>query len=160
MFTPFSFLQHLGLYYASFLFLWIFFHIMGGMFFLQNLQCMSFKSDSSYFKTFPRVLALRRICLHWWEDISILAGTLHLLEGKYYLLLRWKIPYVSSINLKRCDISYHCSTRMFLLGNAQNILMSMFIHQRKSFFSSVKWQNYAWSNITKTQQKESVIACK
>lgn len=103
-----------------------------------NLQHMPFKTASSYLKIVHRVLALKRICLPWLEDVSILAGTLHLLEGKYYSSLRLKIPYVSSINLRRCDISYHCSTRMFLLGNALNTLMTMFIHQRKSFFPLCK----------------------
>lgn len=109
-----------------------FFHIIEGIFFLQTY------SDALYFKIFHRALALRRISFHQQKDKSVLVGTLHLQEGKYYPLFSWKIPYVSSISLKRCDISYHCTTRMFLLGNAQTILMSMFIHQRKSFFSPCK----------------------
>lgn len=135
---PFCTCSLWGCTMLNFFFLWIIFSHYGRDVLFTNLQCMPLKSNSLYFKIFQRVLALRRICLHWWKDISVVAGTLHLLEGKYYPLLSWKIPYVSSINLKRCDISYHCTTRMFLPGNAQAVLMNMFIHQRKSFFSPCK----------------------
>lgn len=142
----FLFLQYPVLHNAKFCLFFSLSHIMREMFFLHIYSACHLKV-TSYFKILHRVLALRRICRYWWEDISIVAGTLHLLERKYPLL-RWKIPYVYSINLKCCDISYHCSTRMSLLGNAQNILMNMFIHQENLFFPPVKWQNYSWSNIT------------
>lgn len=88
---PFCICSPWGCSMLNFFFLWIIFSHYGRDVLFTNLQCMPLKSNSLYFKIFQRVLALRRICLHWWKDISVLAVTLHLLEGKYYPLLSWKI---------------------------------------------------------------------
>lgn len=139
VYVPFVSAVLLGCSMLNFFFLWIIFsHYRRDVLSANLLQSACHLKVTLRTSRFSRVLALRRICLHRRKDISVLAGTLHLLEGKYYPLFSWKIPYLSSISLKCCDISYHCTTRMFLLGNAQTILMSMFIHQRKSFFSPRK----------------------
>lgn len=109
-------------------------------FFTLGEGCFFCKTSSAcHLNMTPPALRFSTKYSHWEEFVFIDGKTggdapLNRREILYYSSLRWKIPYASSINQKHFDISHHHSTKMFILGNAQHILMRMFRHHRKYFF--------------------------